>query len=869
MIIRPASSILVCWILAYIITSIQSTVLNAQVYSLNDENKIEKKSTVLDISISIKIEKTSFRKALQLISKAAKVNFIYSDVLVQNIDSISCNFKETKLSEILDIILKNTRITYFQSKNNTIVLVRNKFLQEKTGAFSGVVTDANSGKLLAAVNLILNETSWGAASDTAGYYRIEKLPEGKYTLITSSVGYKTKVIKGISVINGEISKINIPLQPIILELDEIIVTGNKTPTSKREMGVAVSVIDSEQIERQEARSLTDLFRGLVPGVYHLDGDVGLGGSIRIRGISSLRFPSRAIAYYIDGIPVNGEALSELNLDNIERVEIVRGPNATTLYGVDASEGVIQMFTKKGSPGTMDFSLSAAQGIAKTDLRDETPKTQEYSVSLSGTTNIFSYSLFGRYYDADGILPNNHYNSKSYTASISSTLNKFNISIIGRYISSNQCETLYNYRLTEVFTGGFNPEATLGKKRIMGGVNVSFTPFNFWLHNLFFGLENISSYHIDPVSFRYTSGDSLKNEHETKSISSFIGYNTTLSYSFNKDIMSTLTVGLEYFYRSNEEYAYTRYLQTGSVITDNESRSPLFRNAGYYIQEKLGLWDKLFLTAGLRFEDNSYFGENSGISVNPRFSVSTLYYPVSWWIIKPRLSLGRAIKAPPEQRGLYNPELKPEENSGWEIGADNYFFNGNLQCQLTYFNQLNKDLIVQTKFIPEGQTESQLQYDNLGEISNKGWEFAVTYSAGDMFRCGGTYSCFNNEIQMLSANALDLSVETNGVPVNGAAKDAGSLYLFYQATKAFSIYADMYYVGKRKAYLQNALGNTDLPRSQQYLEPFAKLNLVLRYRFSEYFGLFGKVNNLFNSKVDELELKPAPQQSIVFGVKVNI
>ena len=80
---------------------------------------------------------------------------------------------------------------------------------------------------------------------------------------------------------------------------------------------------------------------------------------------------------------------------------------------------------------------------------------------------------------------------------------------------------------------------------------------------------------------------------------------------------------------------------------------------------------------------------------------------------------------------------------------------------------------------------------------------------------------------------------------------------------------MYYVGKRKAYFQKALGKTDLPISQQYLDPFTKLNLVMHYRLSGHFDLFCKINNLFNSKVDELELKPAPQQNILVGLKMNI
>ncbi|MFA6981236.1 MAG: TonB-dependent receptor [Ignavibacteriaceae bacterium] len=826
-------------------------------------------SSVLEKKFSLKLEKVSLHEALQIISKASGIIIIYGDTLVTGIKNISCNFQDTKLNEILDFVLNDTKLTYLFPKSSTLIIVEEVSLHKITGAITGTVINEKTGEPLASVNLQLNRTPWGTSSKNNGVYRFDKVTEGEYEMIASAVGYRKQLIPKIKVPIGEVSTVNIHLQPAVLELEEVVVTGNKIPTRQKEMGFSVTVIDAEQIEQMQAKSVTDLLRGAVPGMYHLDGDIGHGGRIYIRGVGSLSYyPSRGIAYYIDGVPVDGELLTDLTLDNIERVEIVRGPNTTALYGVDASEGVIQMFTKKGGTGSFNGALSIAGGIGKTDLRDEKPIAKEYEASIYGSTNVFSYSASGRYYNSDGILPqNDNYESKSLTFSSATTLtDNLDFSLFVRYLRNKQPEVMYQYRIREVFKGTFDSRGTITRDRILGGINGSYRLFPCWSHNLTLGLGKNDELRIDPQPLG-TPQDSIQDERGTKNFTTFIGYNTTISNVLQEDINSTFTAGVEFFFKRIDKFAFTRLLKTGASTEDFPYNVPLFRNVGYFVQEKIELWDKLFITGGIRFEKNSYFGENLGFSANPRFSVSSILEPAPWWLLKLHGSIGRAVKAPPEQRGLYNPNLKPEINSGWEIGIENYLLNGSLQLQATYFNQLNKNLVVEAyATIPE-QTDPVLQYINVGEISNKGWEFAITYSPFKIFKIGGTYSIFFNRLRTLGNEALTFLNETDGGPVKGTAKDAGSFFVDVKLTNSLNLYADVYYVGKRKANQQKTMRKTDLPPSQQYLEPFTKVNLTIHYQIFKHLTIFLKAKNIVNSKIDELELIPAPQQNILGGLKV--
>ncbi len=825
-------------------------------------------SSILEKKYSIKIENVSLHDALQIVSKTTGINIIYSDTLIYGVKNITFNFKDNKLQEILDSILKDTELSYLLTRSNTLIIVKEESLLKRTGIITGTVLNERTGEQLAAVNLQLSRISWGTSSRENGVYRFNKVPEGEYELIASAVGYKKETIPRIKVPGGRVTTVDIHLQPAILELENVVITGNKVPTKVEEMGISISLIDAKQIEQKGTGTLSDLLRGTSPGIYQVDGDFGFGGISYIRGVSSLSFASRVITAYIDGIPIKAETFDELTFEDIERIEIVRGPHASTLYGTDVSEWVMQIITRKAAPGPLNFSFTAAGGLGKSDFKENNPVVQEYTTSFSGSYDFLGYSLGGRYFETDGILPNNRYKAASLNSSfiVATPINNLTLSSFFRYFNQKNAAVTYSYRLLEenpILASSYDPNASRDKERIIGGLNFDYSLLPWWTHTLTLGINKSNSSFTDPSSLSFSPTDTTEIVIRSNDLSSFLGYHSTVSYPNEGDFKSELTVGFEYF-RNDEETLFEQSSPTRKLEIPIEV--PSFKNMGYFIQDKIKLWNRLFLTGGVRLEKNDYFGKNVGLSVNPRFSVSSILEPTKWWTCKLRGAIGRAIKAPPYQSEflVINNDLKPETNFGWEIGTDNFLLDGKLILDMTYFNQHSNDLVFA---VPSPADPRKSQYVNLGEISNKGLEFAAMYKINNRFLATANYSILFNELESLNYQGINFGHNIKeGEPLEGAADGVGSVFLDYYFTDDLNFSLDVYYLGRRIFYDYTDLNN---PGRILYLPSFAKVNVMSRYQMLEYLQVFLKINNLFNNKVDEIKNMPASQLYFIVGLKLTL
>jgi TonB-linked SusC/RagA family outer membrane protein len=163
-----------------------------------------------------------------------------------------------------------------------------------------------------------------------------------------------------------------------LQLDEVIVTGTPGGTARRAIGNAVSTVSVAEVTQDVAVSnFQDLLAGRTPGVQFntLGGNVGTGSPIRIRGVSTFTLGAQPLIV-VDGVRVNNDTnagptigegrevsvLNDFNPEDIESIEIIKGPAAASLYGTEASAGVIQIITKKGREGAPEFNVSVRQGV---------------------------------------------------------------------------------------------------------------------------------------------------------------------------------------------------------------------------------------------------------------------------------------------------------------------------------------------------------------------------------------------------------------------------------------------------------------------------------------------------------------------------
>ncbi len=256
---------------------------------------------------------------------------------------------------------------------------------QQTGAITGQVTAAETGQPLSGVQVIVVGTQIGGLTDAEGRFRLEQIGTGQQQVRATLIGYSSSTTS-VDVTAGQATSVNFRLQEEAVQLDQIVVTGTPGEEQMRSLGNTVGSIDAEELNQVSADPSTqNLLSGSSPGV-NVDlgsGKVGGSANIRIRGPGSVALNSSPVIY-IDGVRATGAGpyegggvgdvgvsdvtppsrLNDLNPQDIERIEVIKGPSAATLYGSEASNGVINIITKEGDTGGSSLRLQASGGFNK-------------------------------------------------------------------------------------------------------------------------------------------------------------------------------------------------------------------------------------------------------------------------------------------------------------------------------------------------------------------------------------------------------------------------------------------------------------------------------------------------------------------------
>ena len=244
---------------------------------------------------------------------------------------------------------------------------------QDTGTITGAVTDENSLQEVAGVQVFIEGLDIGGLTNAGGRYLIENVPVGQVTVLAERLGYGD-VTETVTVGAGQAVVLDLTMSAQALGLDEIVVTGTAGGTQRRAVGNVVERMSAAAlVESAAVIDMDALISNRVPGVTLTNsvGQVGAGGGvIRIRGVSSMGTTNDPIIY-IDGVRMNSSSrqmgymsssrLNDINPEDIESIEVIKGPAAATLYGTEASAGVIQIITKRGQVGVPVFDASIQLG----------------------------------------------------------------------------------------------------------------------------------------------------------------------------------------------------------------------------------------------------------------------------------------------------------------------------------------------------------------------------------------------------------------------------------------------------------------------------------------------------------------------------
>ena len=256
---------------------------------------------------------------------------------------------------------------------------------QQTGTVQGVVTNS-AGRPLAGAEVFLAGRGIsavaaagriGTVTDEAGQYTLSNVPAGQTEIRARLVGY-SQVLAQVAVLAGQDVDLNFELNRSVIQLDEIVVSGAGGQVQKKQLGNTIATVSAADFALAPVTDFGTMIAAREPSVVGLPsgGLAGQGSRIRIRGFNSLSMSNEPVIY-VDGVRVDnaggfagrvgttgGEPsrLDDINPESIERIEILKGAAAATLYGSEASSGVIQIFTKKGSTGPPRFSFRIDQGI---------------------------------------------------------------------------------------------------------------------------------------------------------------------------------------------------------------------------------------------------------------------------------------------------------------------------------------------------------------------------------------------------------------------------------------------------------------------------------------------------------------------------
>ncbi len=755
-------------------------------------------------------------------------------------------------------------------------------VRAQNATITGAVTDETTSRPLGSVQVYLVDTGLGTITRDNGRYIVLNVPPGSYTLRAERLGYATVDID-VTVEAGATVQQDFTIRSQALGLDEIVVTGTAGAARRREIGNTVSQLNVAQDVVEPPTNVDALLQARVPGMSITQSSASAGGGamIRLRGNVSMTQSNQPLIY-IDGVRVRSEGfaknvppigysgrsnndvsspLNSVNPQDIERVEVIKGAAATTLYGTEASAGVIQIFTRRGSVGDSRWTGQVEQGLSRnltfgpdpslrppsenptslsggrSDflfinpwLRGHKPKCddaivvekqpcddglfsdmgahqQKFALNVGGGAQNVQYFVSGSYENDDGVLPND--NEKkiilrgNFTFSPIEALQlQWNTSYTNDQLAHtaagnnahgmtlNTFRRDRNYLNDESFNAidpFLNQEITTQIDHVITGLTATYSPLANFTNRFSVGydLAQQDNRNLRPFGFiRARSGILSTSRHEFNTLT--VDYVGSLDFQLTGDIRSGLSFGGQSVTtRSEQTIAYgDNFPGPGDPDVDNAGNTLGFEdrervvNAGFFVQNVFDLYNKYFVTAGVRVDGNSAFGSDFGLQAYPKVSGSYVisdeaFWNDDWGSLKLRAAWGQAGRAPgafdavrtfsalgwggtpafvPSNVG--NPKVGPETTSELEFGFEGSFLEDRLAMDVTYFNQTTADALFSVRQTPSlGFTSSQLA--NVGELANSGIEAGINYAIvrNDVWSwdVGTTLSFANSEIISLGGS----------------------------------------------------------------------------------------------------------------------
>ena len=317
--------------------------------------------------LDLKMKNATIAQIFDEIERQSEVYFFYNKSQIDENRTISVDYRNKTIDEILKAMVSDLNLTYEIAGKNIIIKAVNPAgngFQQSGIKVKGAVKNA-SGESLPGVTVLVKGTTNGTITDTDGVYNLTNVP-GDATLVFSFVGMK-KIEIGVA---GK-STIDAVLEDETIGLDEVVAVGYGVMRKKDVTG-AMASIGTDKVDKGTVKSVDQMLQGRSSGVYMVQssGMPGAASTVRIRGGNSISGGNEPL-YVIDGIPIYPSAsssqtsLSPLNtiaVSDIESIEILKDASSTAIYGARGANGVILVTTKHGKSGRTNVSFDTYLGL---------------------------------------------------------------------------------------------------------------------------------------------------------------------------------------------------------------------------------------------------------------------------------------------------------------------------------------------------------------------------------------------------------------------------------------------------------------------------------------------------------------------------
>ncbi len=646
----------------------------------------------------------------------------------------------------------------------------------------------------------------------------------------------------------------------VARMGEVVVTATRVKEKAKILPVSSSVITEDEIKATGFETVSDLLRYVEGAYIQAYGGPGRATSLRIRGLDS-----RWVMVMVDGMEVNdpmsiGGAFdfSDLSVDDIERIEIVRGPESP-LYGSDAMAGVINIITKTGKKKP-SFSLSAYTGSMD---------TWQTRFSSSGKVGILDYSLSASHMETNGIAKDDRYWRGSYAAKIGVDLLE-NLRLDGtlRFINGDVQYDDFDYKAYETKN---DPNQYKKTDRLITTFTATYIPFDWWETQLKLGMSDTRRKYSDKWDPESTDHsvyhtawgdyviDKLKSESSYTGRIKKIDWQNTLHVMDRKNVKDTLVVGYEY---REDEGKSTYWSKTASYwggwplgIRVSKSRFPSHTTQliGYYAQNELRVWDRVILLAGIRYDDPDDFGGRTTYNLGASYHLK----PTDT-ILKVRYATGFRtptlfeLYAPPNPSWWFlggNRGLSSEEGESYELGFTQFLFSKRLTFDFTFFHEaIDKKIIYYIDPVTW-----QGSYRNIATVVDQGIEAGLSLRPFKGLILKANYTYTNPEDR-------ERHLRVERVPLNQWSASA-----FYNWKDKVKAYLSARFVGDRvDSYRRDTSGHL----KPYYANAYTVVDGKISYRVHSHFEVFLKGQNIFDRHYEEVKGYEAPTAQWYIGGKVT-